>query len=274
MTTLALLSAKGAPGVTTSALLLAAVWPGPSLLVEADPAGGDLRCWLRDTTGQPLRPDVGLVSLLAAHRTGAGQLADRAVLAHAQTLAGGLPVLIGPGTAAQSAALGATWPQLATALANHSTTDGGTALVDLGRLAQTGPQWDLLAVASLTLVVTAPTVAATAHTREVLGKLSERNVPAGVLVIGTDAARTQVADALGTHHRTWRLPHDPAAARSLAAGEWSRRLDRSPLLAGGRHLARDLHTTVSTPALTDRIPDPEAVSLAGGTSPAAPAVVG
>ena len=43
MSALALVSAKGAPGVTTSALLLAAVWPSPSVLVEADWAGGDLR---------------------------------------------------------------------------------------------------------------------------------------------------------------------------------------------------------------------------------------
>ena len=33
---------KGAPGVTTTAVALAAVWPRPVLLAECDPAGGDL----------------------------------------------------------------------------------------------------------------------------------------------------------------------------------------------------------------------------------------
>jgi hypothetical protein len=260
MTSLALLSAKGAPGVTTSALLLAAIWPGPSVLVEADPAGGDLRSWLPDTSGQPLRPDVGVVSLLAAHRAGAGQLAERTVHAHTQTLAGGLPVLVGPGTPAQAAALGATWPQLAAALA----TETSDAVVDLGRLSTGGPQWELLGATVLALVVTAPTVAGTAHTRDVLIRLAQRQVRTGVLVIGTDAARAQVADALGTHGCTWRLPHDPTAARSLAAGEWSRRLDRSPLLAGGRQLARDLHGTLAAffgAGATARTADTEDVSV-------------
>jgi len=258
MTSLALLSAKGAPGVTTSALLLAAIWPDASILVEADPAGGDLRCWLPDMTGQPLRPDVGVVSLLAAHRTGSGQLADRTVHAHTQTLAGGLPVLVGASTPAQAAALGATWPQLAAALAGERAD----AVVDLGRLATDGPQWDLLATTSLALVVTAPTVAGTAHTRDVLTQLAQRQVRAGVLVIGTDAARTQVADALGTHDCTWRLPHDRTAAQNLAAGEWSRRLDRSPLLAGGRQLARDLHDTLARVSVAGAA-DTELVPMAG-----------
>ena len=37
---------KGAPGVTTTAVTLAAVWPRPVLLAECDPAGGDIAYWL------------------------------------------------------------------------------------------------------------------------------------------------------------------------------------------------------------------------------------
>ena len=39
---IALCSAKGAPGVTTSALALALSWPRPVILAELDPAGGDV----------------------------------------------------------------------------------------------------------------------------------------------------------------------------------------------------------------------------------------
>ena len=66
MTAIALVSAKGSPGVTTTALLLAAVWPGGATLLEADPAGGDLRTQFSDPSGQPLRADRGVLSLLTA----------------------------------------------------------------------------------------------------------------------------------------------------------------------------------------------------------------
>ena len=39
---IALCSAKGAPGVTTSGLALALSWPRPVVLAELDPAGGDV----------------------------------------------------------------------------------------------------------------------------------------------------------------------------------------------------------------------------------------
>ena len=43
---IALVSAKGSPGVTTTGVaLVAAASIGDALLVEADPAGGDLECW-------------------------------------------------------------------------------------------------------------------------------------------------------------------------------------------------------------------------------------
>ena len=40
MAVIALASASGSPGVTTTALGLAMLWPRPVLLVEADPTGG------------------------------------------------------------------------------------------------------------------------------------------------------------------------------------------------------------------------------------------
>jgi hypothetical protein len=40
MAVIALASASGSPGVTTTALGLALLWPRPVLLIEADPTGG------------------------------------------------------------------------------------------------------------------------------------------------------------------------------------------------------------------------------------------
>ena len=42
MALIALFSAKGSPGVSTTAMLTAALWPRPSILVDADPMGGDI----------------------------------------------------------------------------------------------------------------------------------------------------------------------------------------------------------------------------------------
>jgi len=42
MALIAIAADKGSPGVTTTSVALAAVWPRPVLLAECDPSGGDL----------------------------------------------------------------------------------------------------------------------------------------------------------------------------------------------------------------------------------------
>jgi hypothetical protein len=71
-----LVSASGSPGVTTTALALASVWPRPVIVVEADPTGGSaiLAGYFR---GQQ-RP-AGLVDLVQ-------QTADRVVGAAGRVL--------------------------------------------------------------------------------------------------------------------------------------------------------------------------------------------
>ena len=55
---------KGAPGVTTAAVALAAVWPRPVLLAECDQAGGDLVYRLPAEEGGMLNPARGMLSHL------------------------------------------------------------------------------------------------------------------------------------------------------------------------------------------------------------------
>ena len=88
---LSLASAKGAPGTTTSAHVLAAVWPVPILLVDADPAGSDLIYRLRADNGLPLDAERGLLSLAAAMRNNP----DAPVEEHTTLVDGGLDVLLG-----------------------------------------------------------------------------------------------------------------------------------------------------------------------------------
>lgn len=247
---LVLVSAKGAPGVTTSALLLAALWPVPAVLVEADPAGGDLRLCLSGSDGQPLRAETGVVSLLSAHNL-SGVPTDRRLLGHAQHLPGGLPLLVGPGSPAQTEALRAQWPQLATALA-ASLDD---VVIDAGRTdGQRATELLLLRAADTVLVVCRGTLTSVVHARDLLARLATHGVRAEVLLIGSSAQRDDTQRALGTE--VLLLPHDPTAAAALLGQPWTRGLDRSPLVVAGRRVAAAVHERLAAAAGHPEAPSP------------------
>ena len=74
-------SVKGSPGVTSAALALAAVWPRPVVLLEADSCGGDLAYRCSAAGGGAVASSPGLLQLAAAVRTGSpgtGVVADQA----------------------------------------------------------------------------------------------------------------------------------------------------------------------------------------------------
>ncbi len=130
---LALGSVKGSPGVSTLALALAACWPPPMtrLLVECDPAGGDLAVRFQ----LPLSP--GLISLAAQAR---GPANVKLLAEHAQRLPGGLRVLGAPPGTEQARAAVRT-------LANAGgidATDGAVVVVDCGRLDPDSPALPLV----------------------------------------------------------------------------------------------------------------------------------
>src|ERR1700734_826069 len=100
---------KGAPGVTTTALALAAVWPRPVLLAECDPSGGDLVYRFPAAHGGSLDPRRGLVTLAGAARPGPP---PRPPWEHTPKMAGGLDVLTGVTNAEQGAGLGTLWGPL------------------------------------------------------------------------------------------------------------------------------------------------------------------
>jgi hypothetical protein len=88
MTTVALCSAKGSPGVSTLACVIGAVWPGSRRVVvaECDPSGNDLAARF------DLSPLIGMTSLIISGKRSSGVTWD----AHVQRLRGGLEILVGP----------------------------------------------------------------------------------------------------------------------------------------------------------------------------------
>ncbi len=290
MTLIAVVGAKGSPGVTTTAVLLAAVWPHQACLAECDPAGGDLPSWLPAGDGTPLRPDVGVVSLAAATRhSHQPELPE-----HLQIAAGGLPILVGAGSRRQHQALAEASADLAHVL---STTDWAV-LADCGRLDDDQQSALLLNTADLVLLVCRPNVSSVIHARHALRALqpiggATQPAPAiGVVVLGNTAAARDVertltgSDAPHTGPAgpaamsapfVASLAFDPTAARGIA-GQWTRRLDRSPLVTSARLLARRLDELLSTPATGPHSPSdipergptdaPSAQDRPGPTQPA------
>ena len=231
---ISLASAKGAPGTTTSAHVLAAVWPAPVVLADADPFGSDLLYRLRTSTGLPLDAERGLLSLAAQVR----RSPDADLAEHTTTVDGGLDVLLGMPRPEQAAAIASNWGAIAARL----RTDRDV-LCDVGRLAP--------GVASL--FVTRPGVDAYGHLRDRLQWIIEETAHRaerpglGVVLIAPWKQRHEADDltrllrsgdveapVVGT------LAHDPGAADSLA-GRRPRPLGRTLLVRSARALAAALH---------------------------------
>lgn len=165
MTVIALASAKGAPGTTTTALALASVWPGSAVVADLDPVGGDVIWRSRTPEGGPLDPDHGLLSLGAGVRRGAEEtrLAD-----HLQTSAQG-EVLVGVRSPEQVAGLGGAWSHIPAVLHAHA----GDVIADCGRVVQSSPAMPVLQRADAVCFVVRPDLEGTAHLRERLLSLRD-----------------------------------------------------------------------------------------------------
>src|SRR5260370_700606 len=148
MALIAVAADKGAPGVTTAWVALAAVWRRPVLLAECDPAGGDIVYRLPGAGGTRLDPRRGLLSLAVAARHG---LQPDQVWEHTQKLHGGLDVLAGVTTAEQGAGLDALWDVVGGLLSRIPQAD---VIADCGRIGRDGPFYDLLAEAEAVVPIT------------------------------------------------------------------------------------------------------------------------
>lgn len=133
MNTIGFFSAKGAPGTTTTALLVASLWPRPALLADCDPDGGDVGVRIPTPDGRPLDLFRGMLSLLPVARR---SLDPQTLLEHAQATLGGGEVLVGLSGPEQAVAGGPVWATLADAFAELGSHD---VVLDLGRLDSRSP---------------------------------------------------------------------------------------------------------------------------------------
>lgn len=249
MALIALTSAKGAPGVTTTAIALAIAWPRPCLLLEADVAGTSsiLAGYFRGAVTH----DRGLIDLAEAHRRGAltEGLHRASIPLNDQSHARVVPGLRSP---AQAPTMVRLWEPLAAVLQGLEST-GTDVLIDAGRyVPETGPL-PLLREADLTLLVTQTGLPAIAAARVVAGILHEDLMSRGT---GEDALRLlTVGEGRPFSNReakrvinlpvaasiTW----DPEAASVLSDGaQPGRRWTTSSLVRSARAAAATLNQLI------------------------------
>lgn len=263
MTVCALVSAGGAPGVTTAALALAMTWPGPVLVAETDPSGGDV---LAGFFAGHVPGDRGLLHV--AYEATTVEATAAAVEAQLVALdeAGTRKVLPGLADPRHAATLNMTWHLLAAALAAQHVD----VLADCGRLDGGPGQEHVLRVAAQIVLVLRPTLrqAAAARSRiEMLARLSDglADNHVSLLVTGQGpVGPNEIARALGVPLLAT-LPDDRKVAQVLSDGAGARRgIDSSPLLraaaAAARVLTKTGRPTPGTPGEAD-----SGATLAAGT---------
>lgn len=121
-------SASGAPGVSTTALMMGALWPRPAILIDADPKGGSP--FLAGHLHGEMRP--GLVELIMAHQQ--HLLPDALPRLLIDIPGTELRVLPGLRAQVQAAAAAQVWPALLAELRRLSIEDGVDTIIDVGRL--------------------------------------------------------------------------------------------------------------------------------------------
>ena len=232
-----LLSAGGSPGVTTTALAMGSVWPGPVVVIDADPSGGDV------AAAAGGRVDASLSNILELVRLGRHDRLPQVLNSQIQTMPFGTPVVVGFGDPSQVGAV--SWPELAAGLRAVQHLD---VVVDLGRWGMPFHAAPLLRACDLLMLVVRTQTRALRRAERVLPLVREdlnRANPgnAGVdLLVVDDHGSFSVADIsrrLGVHV-VGELPYDAKTSAVFSDGASPpRHLERTPLM-------RSMHSIVRT----------------------------
>jgi MinD-like ATPase involved in chromosome partitioning or flagellar assembly len=241
-------SARGAPGATTLALLMAGLWPRRAVVVELDAAGGVV------AARYGLGRSPGLSDLAAAVGNHA---APAAVWQCAQELPGGLPVVVAPESGDVAVAM---LRDVAAGLGPwfHRIEDADV-VADCGRVSGDSPVFGMLADADSMLLVARPEadeLYAAAHRLHALPPRRRVSRVGLVLVGESPYSRREVEEQLGV--QVLGVAEDDARTASLLRrGGAARALRRSLLVRSVQSLVDDL---------ADRLeitPAPEGVSAGG-----------
>ena len=238
MTVIAVCSTKHSPGATTLSLALVTAWASatssadaPPVLIEADPAGGDLAARLG------LGFDPGLVSLAAAARH-AGSEID--VIANSQPLPCGGIAVLGPTNPDQAeTSVGTVARRLCSGVRKF-----GLGVVDCGRWATTSPTSDIMRAADFTLVVVRPDVAGVEHLRERMDDLSSAaGGRLGVVLVGDRPyGPSSVQPAIGLLS-VMTMPIDRDGAEAVYGAASARSTRRSRLARSARTILDSIEAT-------------------------------
>jgi len=241
---IALTSAKGAPGVSTTALAMTLLWPGRVLLIECDPAGGSsvLAGYLRGTVDH----SRGLLGLVMAHHQDELEQHLWSQTVPLTEQSGGQVerwVLPGLSDAAQAPSCRPLWSPLGSLLSGVER-DGVDVLVDAGRLGAAHAPTPLLRQADLVLLVMGSDLPAVAAVRARLAVLreqlsidaSELTSRVGLLLVGEGRPYTarEITGSLGIPVVA-SLAWDPDSAQVFSAGaDAGRRVAVGPLVRSTR----------------------------------------
>ena len=229
MRVVSLASVRGAPGVTTTAILLASTFTD-GLVVEADLDGGVLA--VRYGLGR----EPGLTTFAAG-----GSGADGGWRAHAQD-AGGVPVLVGPDAPGASTSM---WRTAGERITHKLVAADGVAVVDAGRLRSPVP---IVAASDLLAVLVNPVadqLVALTHLVPTL-RQAVRGRVAVVLVGDGPYGVGDVEQSVGVSV-VGQLPNDPDAAEALRVGGSRSRLARSQLARAVGALGAELSSALLEP---------------------------
>jgi hypothetical protein len=269
-------SAKGSPGATTAGLGIAARWPtGPGVLVEADPAGGDLAVRF----GLGLGP--GLASMAVAARHGNQQPDPSAWTRVLPVGARVVPAAPGGAAAAALTALAGQGHRLLSALADAYPV----VVVDAGRWTHGSPADGLLSSCQVVLLVSSSELEQISQCQARIGALRRLVGDVRLLLVGVRGGwpAGEVGAALGLPVAA-ALPVDGRGAGVLSGrlvprngwraggpGSWA----RLPLLRACHSLARTLAadpaaamTVAAMSPVTPAVLAPGDPAIAGGVGPA------
>lgn len=235
---ISLVSAKGAPGTSTSALSLALAWPRPVLLAECDPRGGDILWGFgqgRDASGRGL---LGL-QVAARRQPMAAALWSQVIELEADD------TWVLPGVDEPRHSGTVEWSSVARVLASLKDVD---VIADCGAVPAARPPTAVLASSDLVVVVTRATLRSTHATQGVAGLLRSDLMNSGlgvdrlvstVVGPGHPYPLDDVSEALrGVAPVQGTLPWDPATAGVLSDGAPAgRKFTRSALMKAATELA-------------------------------------
>ena len=243
MALLTLASASGSPGVTTTALGLALLWPRPVLLVEADPTGGSglLAGYFRG-----VRDDPGLIELALT----ASNLGD--ALADVAQPIDGTTVSFVPGTRShtQASALRDLWEPLAETLTELEST-GQDVIVDAGRLGLLGSPAPLMDASDLALLVSRtslPSISALRSWADAFRRPPMDWHQSGLLLVGAGQpyGAADVSGAVGLPLVATVADDSESAAVFYRGADRPRRFESGPLVRSLSAAIAAIHATITS----------------------------